>query len=51
MCKLQTKSFITLAPSGSMGPRYILKLYLVKNHINAKNLATTEAREKINAHL
>ncbi len=40
-----------LPPGGSIGPRYILQLYLVKNHKIANNSATTEAREKISAHL
>ncbi len=34
-----------------MGPRYVLQLYLVKNHKIAKNSTTTEAKEKISTDL
>jgi hypothetical protein len=32
-------------------PRYVLQLYLVKNHKIANNSATTEVREKISTNL
>jgi hypothetical protein len=35
-----------MPPGGSMGPRYVLKRYLVKNHKFANQLATTKARGK-----
>jgi hypothetical protein len=44
------KGLITLAPGGSMGPRYVLQ-HLVKSHKIAKNSATTEGREKISTDL
>ncbi len=37
-----------MPPGGSMGPRYVLQLYMVKNYKIANELATTKAREKTN---
>ncbi len=38
--------FIVQATGGSMGPRYIINFYIVKNHNIVWNSATTEAGEK-----
>jgi hypothetical protein len=40
------KSFIILAPTGCMGPGYVLSFYAVKTHRAGHNSSTAEAREK-----
>jgi hypothetical protein len=44
------KSFITLAPSGSIIADMLCRFYLVKNH-KIVNLINTEAREKLSTYL
>ena len=39
-------SFQFLTLGGSMGPRNVLQLYLLKNHKIDNNSTTTEAKEK-----
>ncbi len=44
-------SYQLLPSGGSIGPKYVCNIYLVKNHKIAKNSAITEAREKISTYL
>ncbi len=38
-------------PGGSMGPRYVLHIFIVKNDKIANNSSATKAREKITTDL
>jgi hypothetical protein len=40
-----------LLPGGSIGQKYVLQLYLVKNNKFTKNSTTTNAREDISTDL
>jgi hypothetical protein len=51
LCKGGEISCQFQAPGGSMGPRYVLQLYFVKNHQIVNNSTTTKAREKISTDL
>ncbi len=51
VAKAAHKMLVKLTPGGSMGPRYILQLYLVKIHKIAKNRTSTNARETIKFYL
>ncbi len=44
---MDKKSFITLGPGGSMGPRYFLQLFYIKIHKIANISATPESSKKI----